>query len=74
MKTNLLLVLRHTCFSLYWFNNNHIYIAIQQYIANILHAICTVPICHIVTALIPTGVYRNRWRTNLQSICLRTEC
>jgi len=32
------------------FNNNQICIAIQQYIVNILHAICNMPICCIVTA------------------------
>ena len=53
---NLLVVLRHSehspCSSCYWLNNNHICIAIQQYIVNILHAIGNMPICCIVTALI----------------------
>ena len=41
----------YPCSSGYWFSNNHIGIAIQQYIVNILHAIRNMPICHIVTAL-----------------------
>jgi len=37
--------------SCYWFNNNHICVAIQQCIVNILHTICNTQICHIVTVL-----------------------
>ena len=54
-QLTLLVVLRlaehtYSCSFCYWFNNC-ICIAIQQCIVNILHAICNMPICRIVTAL-----------------------
>ena len=47
----------YTCSSCYWFSKNHICIALQQYSVNILHAICNIPICGIVTALMTSSVY-----------------